>query len=94
MYRFAGLLGISEAGKCYVCSGLTGECSDQFTATSSLEVDCSGTSYVDDGDCSKLKTFSTVLGVKVYTGKSLNFSTSYRHLGMKIHPKLTNLTFI
>jgi len=68
----AGFVGISQAINCYECSGTDSDCADPFTADATLEVDCTTALLaVDDGDCSKEKTWGKVFGISVTTGESL-----------------------
>lgn len=54
---------------CYVCSGTTGGCADEFSHSSSIEQDCSEYGYTDDNGCSKYKSKTNLLGSWITTSK-------------------------
>jgi len=64
----AGLVGVSQAINCYTCSSTGSDCADPFAAAVDKEQDCTAFGYIDDGGCSKLKSYAKVLGIDIYTG--------------------------
>ena len=62
---FIGLVAVSMATTCYVCTGSS--CEDEYTGSSSEELNCTTTGYVEDGGCSKTKQIARVGSLNVQT---------------------------
>ena len=62
---FIGLVAVSMATTCYVCTGSS--CEDEYTGSSSEEINCTTTGYVEDGGCSKTKQIARVGSLNVQT---------------------------
>ena len=62
---FIGLVAVTMATTCYVCTGSS--CEDEYTGSSSEEINCTTTGYVEDGGCSKTKQIARVGSLYVQT---------------------------